>query len=91
MTKSALYHYFPGKQEVFRAIVNSQMAVLSKQIGGTVAKEEQAEAKPKMFVLTRIPVLRTLQAHTPRFATSTLTGWASWSGSGRRRSEARSR
>ncbi len=60
MGKSSLYHYFPSKEELFRAVVNAEMEMLSQRIQEAVAKEDQPEAKLRAFVLTRMREARKL-------------------------------
>lgn len=60
MGKSSLYHYFPSKEELFRAVVIEEMGILSQRVREAVAKEDGPEAKLKTFVLTRMRATREL-------------------------------
>jgi AcrR family transcriptional regulator len=60
MGKSSLYHYFSSKEELFRAVVQAEMNVLSRRVQEAVDKETQPEAKLKAFVLTRMRVAKEL-------------------------------
>jgi len=60
MGKSSLYHYFGSKEELFRAVVNAEMELLSQQVGDAVGREKLPEAKLRAFVLTRMRVAREL-------------------------------
>lgn len=60
MGKSSLYHYFPSKKELFRAVVNEEMEVLSQRVREAVSKKDLPEAKLRAFVLTRVRVAREL-------------------------------
>lgn len=60
MGKSSLYHYFPNKEELFRAVVTAEMEVLSQRVQEAVSREDSPEAKLRAFVLTRMHVLRKL-------------------------------
>ncbi len=60
MGKSSLYHYFPSKEELFRAVVLEEMETLSQQAREAVEKEDRPEAKLKAFVLTRMRATREL-------------------------------
>ncbi len=59
-SKSSLYHYFASKAELFRAVVNAEMEVLSQRVREAVAKADSPQAKLKAFVLTRMQVARKL-------------------------------
>jgi len=60
MGKSSLYHYFRSKEELFRAVVNAEMQVLSERVWEAVSKETPPEARLRAFVLTRMRVAREL-------------------------------
>ena len=60
MGKSSLYHYFRSKEELFRAVVNMEMQVLSDRVREVVGKENLPEARLRAFVLTRMRVAREL-------------------------------
>jgi len=59
-SKSSLYHYFASKAELFRAVVNVEMEVLSQRVREAVAKADAPQAKLRAFVLTRMRVARQL-------------------------------
>jgi len=48
------------KEELFRAVVNAEMELLSQQVGDAVGRENLPEAKLRAFVLTRMRVVREL-------------------------------
>jgi len=60
MSKSSLYHYFPSKEEMFRAVVTAEMKVLSQRVREAVGKEDLPEAKLRVLMVTRMRVAREL-------------------------------
>jgi len=60
MGKSSLYYYFPSKEDLFRAVVDSEFKTLSARVREAIAGESPPEAKLRTFVLTRMRVAREL-------------------------------
>ncbi|MCD6415356.1 MAG: TetR/AcrR family transcriptional regulator [Planctomycetes bacterium] len=59
-SKSAVYHYFASKAELFHAVVNAEMEVLWQRVREAVTKAASPQAKLKAFVLTRMRMVRKL-------------------------------
>jgi len=51
--KSTLYYYFPGKNEIFEAVVKDEMKMVIRNLRETVNTAVSAEAKLKAFLTTQ--------------------------------------
>lgn len=60
--KSTLYHYFPGKNEIFVAVVKYEMKTVIRNLGETVLMVKPAKAKLKAFLTTQSTAIQELQS-----------------------------
>jgi len=58
--KSSLYYYFPSKQDLFQAVVEAEMRVLSEEVEKAVRRQDSPQAQVKAYVLTRMRVVAKL-------------------------------
>ncbi|MCK4422001.1 TetR/AcrR family transcriptional regulator [candidate division WOR-3 bacterium] len=52
--KATIYYYFKSKQEIFKTVVDRELAILKDAIKEAISKEESPQGKLRVFVLTRI-------------------------------------
>jgi AcrR family transcriptional regulator len=52
--KSTLYYYFPGKTELFEAVVTDELKKINKDIRLAINAERSSTGKLKAFLLTRL-------------------------------------
>jgi AcrR family transcriptional regulator len=69
--KSALYYYFPGKEELFEAVIAEEYARLFKKIQQNIDSEKDAEENLKYYIHTRLHVLEEI-CHLIRFESGVL-------------------
>ncbi len=55
--KSALYYYFPGKEELFEAVIAEEYAKLFEKIQQNIDSEKDAEQNLKYYIHTRLQIL----------------------------------
>lgn len=60
MAKSTLYHHFPSKLELFRAVIEREGQTLSGRIAAAVAVASSPEDKLRAYVVTRMRQLSRL-------------------------------
>lgn len=58
--KSSIYHYFTGKDEIFRLVVEGEVNKIKDEITGALAKEDNPRGKLRAYVLTRNRLLNQL-------------------------------
>ena len=58
--KTTIYYYFRSKQDIFKAVIDRELAILKNAISEAIAKEESPQEKLRAFILTRISHLRKL-------------------------------
>lgn len=61
MGKATVYHYFRGKEEVFREVVEKEDQLLNEKIIESVEKKETPQEKLRALVLARITYLNQLK------------------------------
>lgn len=52
--KATIYYYFKSKQEIFKTVVDRELAILKDAIREAISKEDSPEGKLRAFILTRI-------------------------------------
>lgn len=52
--KATIYYYFNSKQEIFKTVVDRELAILKDAIREAISKEDSPEGKLRAFILTRI-------------------------------------
>jgi len=60
MGKSSLYYYFPGKEEIFRAVVEFEAEELKIMLGKTLDKADSPTEKLQSYMYFRLHHVRTL-------------------------------
>jgi AcrR family transcriptional regulator len=60
MGKATLYHYFRGKEDIFKEVIEKESRILNEKIKEAIDKEETPQKKLKAFVLTRMRYLNEL-------------------------------
>ncbi len=58
--KSSIYYYFPGKEDIFRAVVENEAAELKKDLNKTILKVSDPIEQLRTFILFRTHKLKTL-------------------------------
>ncbi len=58
--KSSLYHYFPGKENVFEAILDKEFCILRNELNKAISGVDTPQKKLRAFFLTRMDVLQKL-------------------------------
>ncbi|PID91395.1 MAG: TetR family transcriptional regulator [Bacteroidetes bacterium] len=58
--KSSIYYYFPGKEDIFRAVVEREVSELRQHLAFSIGKDERPDAKLKAYMLFRLHHVRTL-------------------------------
>ena len=59
--KSTLYYYFPGKTELFEAVVNDELKRLVQEIRKAINAESSSKGKLKAFLVLRLKLRDTVQ------------------------------
>ncbi len=52
--KTTIYYYFKSKQEIFKTVVDRELAILKNAISEAISKEDSPQRKLRAFILTRI-------------------------------------
>ncbi len=60
MGKSSIYYYFPGKEEIFKAVVLKEAQELKKRLDKNVLTEASPLERLKSYILFRLNHVRTL-------------------------------
>lgn len=60
MGKSSIYYYFPGKEEIFKAVVLKEAQELKKRLDQTIGTDDPPLEKLKAYILFRLNHVRTL-------------------------------
>lgn len=60
MGKASLYHYFKGKEDIFREVVKKESQVLSGKTREAIERENTPQDKMKAFIVTRMQCLSEL-------------------------------
>jgi len=58
--KATIYHYFKGKEEIFKEVVEKESRILNAKIKEAVNQEDTPQGKIRAFVLTRAKYLNEL-------------------------------
>ena len=58
--KSSIYYYFPGKEDIFRAVVEKEAEELKKDLLQAVKKPDDPMEQLKTYILFRMHKLKTL-------------------------------
>jgi len=60
MGKASLYHYFKGKEEIYKNVIEKESQILHEKIQEAISREDNPYKKLKAFVLTRMKCLNEL-------------------------------
>jgi len=60
MGKATIYHYFKGKEDIYKEVVEKESNILNEKINEAIDKEKTPQKKLKAFVLTRLKYLNEL-------------------------------
>ncbi|HEC92927.1 MAG TPA: TetR/AcrR family transcriptional regulator [Candidatus Atribacteria bacterium] len=60
MGKATIYHYFKGKEYIYKEVVEKESNILNEKINEAIKKEISPQKKLKAFVLTRMQYLNEL-------------------------------
>jgi len=52
--KATIYYYFKSKQEIFKDVVERELAILKNAIREAISREDSPQGKLRAFILTRI-------------------------------------
>lgn len=55
--KSSLYYYFPGKEQVFQAVVEKEATMLRAQLAESVSKVNEPDEKLRLYIEIRMTKL----------------------------------
>ena len=58
--KSSIYYYFPGKEDIFRAVVEKEAGELKEQINTTIRTADPPVERLKAYIMFRLHHVRTL-------------------------------
>jgi AcrR family transcriptional regulator len=61
MGKSTIYYYFKSKEEIFRAVVESEAMMLKDRINRIIVKRDSPTDRLKAYLLFRLHYVRTLE------------------------------
>ena len=59
--KSSIYYYFPGKEDIFRAVVEKEAGELKERLDKSIRTDEPPLEKLKAFILFRLHHVRTVE------------------------------
>ena len=60
MGKATLYHYFKGKEDIYREVVEKENQILVQKINEAIDKEDTPKEKLKVYITTRMKYLNEL-------------------------------
>ena len=60
MGKATLYHYFKGKEDIYREVVEKESKVLTQKIREAINKEDKPKEKLRAYIMTRMKYLNEL-------------------------------
>ena len=60
MGKSSIYYYFPGKEDIFKAVVEKEASELKEELDKTIHTGDPPIDKLKAYILFRLHHVRTL-------------------------------
>jgi AcrR family transcriptional regulator len=60
MGKSSIYYYFPGKEEIFKAVVLKEAQELKRRLDQTIAADKSPVERLRAYILFRLNHVRTL-------------------------------
>jgi len=52
--KATIYYYFKSKQEIFKTVVERELAILKNAIREAISEEDSPQEKLRVFIFTRI-------------------------------------
>ena len=58
--KSSIYHYFEGKEDIFRSVVEKEIQILKTEIIDAINKEVTPQEKLRVYFITRMHFLNRL-------------------------------
>lgn len=58
--KATIYYYFKSKQEIFKTVVERELAILKDAIREAISKEDSPQEKLQAFIFTRISHMQKL-------------------------------
>jgi AcrR family transcriptional regulator len=61
MGKSSIYYYFPGKEEIFKAVVENEAGELKARLDKSLHAEASPLEKLKAYMLFRLHIVRKLE------------------------------
>ena len=61
MGKSSLYYYYPGKEEIFRAVVEEEAGELRQRLDQAIKSSDPPVEKLKSYIYFRLRHIRTVQ------------------------------
>jgi len=61
MGKSSIYYYFPGKEDIFKAVVEKEASELKQRLGKALGTGNTPMEKLKAYILFRLHHVRTLE------------------------------
>lgn len=59
--KSSIYYYFPGKEDIFKAVVEKEAGELQARMDKTIRADDQALDKLKAYIFFRLHHVRTVE------------------------------
>jgi len=60
MGKSSIYYYFKSKEDIFRAVLEKELASLKEKITTAIAKAKSPQEKLRKFIITRMKYIKEL-------------------------------
>jgi AcrR family transcriptional regulator len=58
--KSSIYYYFPGKEDIYQAVIEKEVSLLHAEIQRSISQVESPVEKLKVYVLVRLRTLSTM-------------------------------
>jgi len=58
--KATIYYYFKSKQEIFKTVVERELAILKNAVREAISKEDSPQEKLRVFIFTRISHMQKL-------------------------------
>jgi len=60
MGKSSIYYYFKSKEDIFKAVLEKELASLKEKITTAIAKAKSPQEKLRKFIITRMKYIKEL-------------------------------
>jgi len=58
--KTAVYYYFPSKEDIFKAVIEREAEILGQSIFTSISKEDDPIKKLKIYIIARMKSLKKL-------------------------------